>query len=116
MTSGGWNTVEPSTVSVTTPSAPVTKMVSVTGKLWCSCQNTVKVLNIATIEIEHSLNVNGDNTRPISCMATSGGVGVWISLHNSAVLRLFHASTYECLTDINIAPAVTKMLSSKYQI
>ncbi|XP_063982833.1 rho guanine nucleotide exchange factor 17 isoform X3 [Diachasmimorpha longicaudata] len=108
----GWNTVEPSTVSVGTPSSPVTKMVSVTGKLWCSCHNIVKVLNIATLEIEHSLNVSGDTTRPISCMATSGGIGVWISLHNSAVLRLFHTSTYECLTDVNIAPAVTKMLST----
>ena len=69
-----------------------------------------------TLEIEHSFNVSNDTARPISCMTASGGLGVWISLHNSAVLRLFHANSYECLTDINIAPAVTKMLASKYQI
>lgn len=108
--------MDPSIVSVGTVASPVTKMVPISGKLWCSCHNTVKVLNTVSLEIEHTMNVSGDNARPVSCMAASGNLGVWISLHNSAVLRLFHVNTYECLTDINIAPAVTKMLASKYQI
>jgi len=42
------------------------------------------------------------------------GMGVWLSLQNSAVLRLVHSVTYEILAEVNTAPAVTKMLSSKY--
>lgn len=40
-------------------------------------------------------------------------LGVWIALHNSAVLRLFHATTFECLCDVNVAPTVTKMLAGE---
>ncbi|XP_024886291.1 uncharacterized protein LOC112463866 isoform X1 [Temnothorax curvispinosus] len=108
----GWNTPDPTTVSVGTVASPVTKMLSVSGKLWCGCHNSVKVLNTHTLDIEHTFAVSSDPSRAVSCMANSGGLGVWISLHNSAVLRLFHSGTYECLTDINIAPAVTKMLAT----
>ncbi|XP_036141211.1 uncharacterized protein LOC105833654 isoform X3 [Monomorium pharaonis] len=109
---GGWNTPDPTTVSVGTVASPVTKMLSVSGKLWCGCHNSVKVLNTHTLDIEHTFTVSSDTSRAVSCMANSGGLAVWISLHNSAVLRLFHSGTYECLSDINIAPAVTKMLAT----
>ncbi|XP_043483895.1 rho guanine nucleotide exchange factor 17 isoform X2 [Leptopilina heterotoma] len=109
---GIWNTTDPMTVSVSTDTSPVTKMLSVSGKLWCGCHNTIKVLNTYSLDIEHTFTVNNDASRTVSCMASSGGLGVWISLHNSAVLKLFHATSYECLSDINIAPAVTKMLST----
>ncbi|XP_051171015.1 rho guanine nucleotide exchange factor 17 isoform X2 [Leptopilina boulardi] len=109
---GIWNTTDPMTVSVSTDASPVTKMLPVSGKLWCGCHNTIKILNTYSLDIEHTFTVNNDASRTVSCMASSGGLGVWISLHNSAVLKLFHATSYECLSDINIAPAVTKMLAS----
>ncbi|XP_012348159.1 rho guanine nucleotide exchange factor 17 isoform X4 [Apis florea] len=109
---GGWNTPDPTSVSVGTVASPVTKMLPVSGKLWCGCHNSVKILNTHTLDIEHTFAVSNDTSLSVSCMASSGGLGVWISLHNSAVLRLFHSGSYECLTDINIAPAVTKMLTS----
>lgn len=111
---GGWNTPDPTSVSVGTVASPVTKMLPVSGKLWCGCHNSVKILNTHTLDIEHTFVVSNDTSLSVSCMASSGGLGVWISLHNSAVLRLFHSGSYECLTDINIAPAVTKMLTSKF--
>ncbi|XP_043584588.1 rho guanine nucleotide exchange factor 17 isoform X7 [Bombus pyrosoma] len=109
---GGWNTPDPTTVSVGTVASPVTKMLPVSGKLWCGCHNSVKILNTHSLDIEHTFAVSNDTSLSVSCMASSGGLGVWISLHNSAVLRLFHSASYECLTDINIAPAVTKMLTT----
>lgn len=110
---GGWNTADPTTLSVGTAASPVMKMLPVSGKLWCGTHNSVKILNTYTLDIEHTFAASSDNNRPISCMANSGGLGVWISLHNSGVLKLFHASSYECLADVNIAPAVTNMLASK---
>lgn len=57
--------------------------------------------------------IGGDSNRSITNMVVSG-TGVWLSLQNSAVLRLVHSLTYEVLAEVNTAPAVTKMLSSKY--
>ncbi|XP_058793844.1 uncharacterized protein LOC131665757 isoform X2 [Phymastichus coffea] len=109
---GGWNTSDPTTLSVGTVASPVTKMLPVSGKLWCASHNSVKILNPYSLVIEHTFGVSSDNNRPISCMASSGGFGVWISLYNSAILKLFHAGSFECLADVNIAPAVTNMLAN----
>ncbi|XP_066999339.1 rho guanine nucleotide exchange factor 17 [Anabrus simplex] len=113
---GGWNTTDPYTVSVGTAATPVTRMLPITGKLWCGCHNSIKILNTATLEVEHSFQVNADSSRAVTCMAASG-FGVWVSQQNppqqnSAIIKLFHATTYECLCDVNVAPAVTKMLAS----
>ncbi|XP_039288297.1 rho guanine nucleotide exchange factor 17 isoform X2 [Nilaparvata lugens] len=116
-----WNTNDPQTISVGTASTPVTRMVPINGRLWCSCHSTIKVLNTNSLQIEHCLTAcgslnsggmgGGDGSRSVSCLAVSG-LGVWISLHNSATLRLFHTVTFECLAEVNVASAVTKMLAS----
>lgn len=48
-------------------------------------------------------------------MAISG-LGVWVALHNTAFLKCYHANTKEMLTELNIAPAVTKMLAGQYNL
>ncbi|GFG38293.1 hypothetical protein Cfor_08933, partial [Coptotermes formosanus] len=108
---GGWNTTDPFTVSVGTAATPVTRMLPIAGKLWCGCHNAIMILNTASLEVEHSFQVNSDSSQAVTCMALSG-LGVWISLQNSAVIRLFHAMSYESLCEVNVAPAVTKMLAS----
>lgn len=107
---GGWNTSDPYTVSVGTAATPVTKMIPVAGRLWCGCHNTIKILNTSSLHVEHSFQVNADASRAVTGMAVYGS-GVWISLQNSAIIRLFHSTTYENLCDVNVAPAVTKMLA-----
>lgn len=109
--SGEWNVAERQVVSISTAAAPVTKMMAVAGKLWCATMNTIRVLNTASLQVEHSFVVGGENGRGVSCMV-SAGHGVWISMHNSASVRLYHTATYECLCEVNVAPAVTKMLAS----
>ncbi|XP_046669162.1 rho guanine nucleotide exchange factor 17-like isoform X2 [Homalodisca vitripennis] len=108
---GVWNTSQPYTVTVGSVANPVTRMVPISGKLWCSCHNTIKVLNISNLSVEHQFSGSGETQRSISCLAVSG-LGVWLSLQHSAVIRLFHAASYDCLGEVNIAPAVTKMLAS----
>jgi len=63
-------------------------------------------------DFQHSFVIGGDSNRSITNMVVSG-TGVWLSLQNSAVLRLIHSLTYEVLAEVNTALAVTKMLSSK---
>ncbi|XP_076331534.1 uncharacterized protein LOC143236821 isoform X2 [Tachypleus tridentatus] len=108
--SGGWNTTDPQCMFVGSVTAPVTKMLAVAGKVWCACQNYIKVLNTTDLEIELSFQVTSDTSKTVLCMVTSG-LGVWIAVQHSAILRLFHATTYGTLLEVNVAPAVTKMLS-----
>ncbi|XP_020279589.1 rho guanine nucleotide exchange factor 17-like isoform X2 [Pseudomyrmex gracilis] len=102
----GWNT-EPTTVSI---GAPVMKMVAVKDKIWCGCNNTVKILNIYTLVIQYTFTASNEPDRAVLYMASSGNFDVWLSLHNSGTIKLYHAMSYECLLDINIVPAANKML------
>ncbi len=47
----GWNTVLPSAVTVGTVTSPATKLINVHGKLWCSIQGNIKVLNTTTLQV-----------------------------------------------------------------
>ncbi|XP_022241065.1 rho guanine nucleotide exchange factor 17-like [Limulus polyphemus] len=107
---GSWNTTDPQHVLVGSVAAPVTKMLATAGKMWCGCQGDIKVLNTTNLEIEHSFQVTRGSSKTMFCMVASD-LGVWLAIQNSAILKLFHATTYEDLLEVNVSPAVTKMLS-----
>lgn len=92
---------------------PVSKMLPSAGKLWCGCGNNVKVFNTETLVTENAVAVNNDTNKPITCIILSGN-GLWLSLQNSAIIKCFHAVSFELLCEVNVAPSVTKMLTSKY--
>lgn len=41
------------------------------------------------------------------------GQGVWLALQGSAQVRLYHAQSWESLTEVDVAPAVHKMLAGR---
>uniref|UniRef100_UPI00358DE3C6 rho guanine nucleotide exchange factor 17 isoform X2 n=1 Tax=Myxine glutinosa TaxID=7769 RepID=UPI00358DE3C6 len=102
-------TVERS-VSVGSPGCPVTKLTAVAGRLWCSCQGKVLVIDPVLLHIEHTLDLAGDGSRGVACLVSAGLV-VWVALQGSATLRLYHAHSFECLTEVDVAPPVHKMLA-----
>lgn len=106
----GWNVQDSITLTIGCAAMPVSKMFSVHGKLWCICHNIIKILNIASLQIEYSFSVNGKNSRAVTGAAVAG-LGVWLSVQNSAALRLVHSITYEIIAEVNVTSAVTKMLS-----
>ncbi|KAF5283417.1 hypothetical protein FQA39_LY04793 [Lamprigera yunnana] len=108
---GNWNTSSPITISVGSSTMPVSKMLPTAGKLWCGCGNTVKVLNTETLVTENSVTINNDVNKSITCIMVSG-YGLWLSLQTSAVIKCYHTTSFELLGEVNIAPAVTKMLTS----
>ncbi|KAG7278673.1 hypothetical protein CRUP_014028, partial [Coryphaenoides rupestris] len=65
-----WDAQSSQTLVLGTASSPVTKMVPVGGKLWCGSQNRVLVINTSTLVQE-----------------------------GSAQVRLYHAQTWESLTE-----------------
>ncbi|KAM6933677.1 rho guanine nucleotide exchange factor 17 [Xenentodon cancila] len=105
-----WDPQSSQTLVLGTPSSPVTKMVPVGGKLWCGLQNRVLIINTTTLVQEHFLQVGTDSSRCVTCMVAYGQ-GVWLALQGSAQVRLYHAQTWESLTEVDVAPAVHKMLA-----
>ncbi|XP_018320599.1 rho guanine nucleotide exchange factor 17 [Agrilus planipennis] len=108
---GTWNVSNPISVAVGSTAMPVTKILPNMGKLWCSCGNSVKIFNTSSLTVETSFTVNNESNKPINCIILSGN-GLWLSLQNSAVIKCFHAYSFEFLCEVNVAPAVTKMLTS----
>ncbi|TRZ02143.1 hypothetical protein DNTS_014238 [Danionella cerebrum] len=105
-----WDPQSSQTLSLGSPSAPVTKMVPVGGKLWCGCQNRILIINTSTLAQEHWFAVGQDSGRCVSSMVCSGK-GVWVALQGSALVRLYHSLTFESLAEVDVAPAVHKMLA-----
>ncbi|XP_055333318.1 uncharacterized protein LOC129584915 [Paramacrobiotus metropolitanus] len=107
---GVWETTHPVYIQLGSPSAPVQRMTLACGKVWCACLNVIHVINPSTLKVENTFSIGSDASRPLSCMAASG-LGVWMSVQNSAVLRLCNAITFDFLADINLTPSVQKMLA-----
>ncbi|XP_061682759.1 rho guanine nucleotide exchange factor 17-like [Syngnathoides biaculeatus] len=105
-----WDSQSSQTLVLGTPSSPVTKMVPVGGKLWCGSQNRILIINSTTLAQEHSFQVGTDSSRCVTCMVVYGQ-GVWLALQGSAHVKLYHAQTWESLTEVDVAPAVHKMLA-----
>uniref|UniRef100_A0A669CCC2 Rho guanine nucleotide exchange factor 17 n=1 Tax=Oreochromis niloticus TaxID=8128 RepID=A0A669CCC2_ORENI len=105
-----WDPQSSQTLVLGTPTSPVTKMVPVGGKLWCGSQNRVLIINTTTLVQEHWFQVGTDSSRCVTCMVAYGQ-GVWLALQGSAQVKLYHAQTWESLTEVDVAPAVHKMLA-----
>ncbi|XP_061923218.1 rho guanine nucleotide exchange factor 17-like isoform X1 [Entelurus aequoreus] len=105
-----WDPQSSQTLILGTPSSPVTKMVPVGGKLWCGSLNRVLIINATKLVQEHCLQVGADSSRCVTCMVAYGQ-GVWLALQGSAHVRLYHAQTRESLMEVDVAPAVHKMLA-----
>ncbi|XP_021496634.2 rho guanine nucleotide exchange factor 17 isoform X1 [Meriones unguiculatus] len=90
--------------------SPITKMVSVGGRLWCGCQNRVLVLSPETLQLEHTFHIGQDSSRSVACMADSS-LGVWVTLKGSAHVCLYHPDTFEQLAEVDVTPPVHRMLA-----
>ncbi|XP_037942979.1 uncharacterized protein LOC119675833 isoform X2 [Teleopsis dalmanni] len=105
-----WNTTSSHCLSIGTVTSPVTKLLNVHGKLWCSIQGIIKVLDVETLLVVHQIQISSDS-KPITNMTVSNNY-VWISIQNSAHIKCFHSISHQLITEVNLAPAVNKMLSN----
>lgn len=107
---GTWNTNSPLVLSIGTVTSPVSRLLNVYGKLWCSIQGVVKILNTATLQVENSIEISCD-AKPISNMTVLNHY-VWISLQNSAIISCCNINNLKTVYEVNLGPAVNKMLSN----
>ncbi|XP_036115633.1 rho guanine nucleotide exchange factor 17 [Molossus molossus] len=105
-----WDPQNFKSVTLGAQGSPITKMVSVGGRLWCGCQNRVLVLNPDTLQLEHTFYVGQDSSRSVACMVDSS-LGVWVTLKGSAHVCLYHPDTFEQLAEVDVTPPVHRMLA-----
>ncbi|KAM6159270.1 rho guanine nucleotide exchange factor 17 [Rhynchocyon petersi] len=105
-----WDPQNFKSVTLGTQGSPITKMVSVGGRLWCGCQNRVLVLSPDTLQLEHTFYVGQDSSRSVACMVDSS-LGVWVTLKGSAHVCLYHPDTFEQLAEVDVTPPVHRMLA-----
>lgn len=109
---GSWDCLDPNVVNLSSSTAPINRMISVNDRLWCSCFNDIIVLAIPSVDVEVRFSFSQDAKHGgINCLA-SQGQGVWVTGKNSSKIICYHASTYEQLVEVNIAPAVAQKLQS----
>ncbi|XP_037378832.1 rho guanine nucleotide exchange factor 17 [Talpa occidentalis] len=105
-----WDPQNFKSVTLGAQGSPITKMVSVGGRLWCGCQNRVLVLSPDTLQLEHTFYVGQDSSRNVACMVDSS-LGVWVTLKGSAHVCLYHPETFEQLAEVDVTPPVHRMLA-----
>ncbi|XP_042761310.1 rho guanine nucleotide exchange factor 17 isoform X2 [Panthera leo] len=105
-----WDPQNFKSVTLGSQGSPITKMVSVGGRLWCGCQNRILVLSPDTLQLEHTFYVGQDSSRSVACMVDSS-LGVWVTLKGSAHVCLYHPDTFEQLAEVDVTPPVHRMLA-----
>ncbi|XP_076969758.1 rho guanine nucleotide exchange factor 17 [Tamandua tetradactyla] len=105
-----WDPQNFKSVTLGAQGSPVTKMLSVGGRLWCGCQNRVLILSPDTLQLEHTFFVGQDSSRSVACMVDSS-LGVWVTLKGSAHVCLYHPDTFEQLAEVDVTPPVHRMLA-----
>lgn len=90
-------------------------MISVAGKLWCAGENEIIVLSPNLISIEHHFIIDGEKSVLI---ATSGpnSYAVWVACQTNLDLKLYHATKYVLLAEINIRQCVASKLNGFYKL
>ncbi|XP_045481375.1 rho guanine nucleotide exchange factor 17 isoform X3 [Harmonia axyridis] len=107
---GVWNVNSPITIQVGSISSPVLKLIANDGKLWCNYGNFIKILNPRSLVTENTFSITTENNKPISCIVVSGN-NVWLSIQHSATIKCYNSSNFEFVCEVNVAAAVTKMLT-----
>ncbi|XP_003780965.1 rho guanine nucleotide exchange factor 17 [Otolemur garnettii] len=105
-----WDPQNFKSVTLGAQGSPITKMVSVGGRLWCGYQNRILVLNPDTLQLEHTFHIGQDSGRSVACMVDSS-LGVWVTLKGSAHVCLYHPDTFEQLAEVDVTPPVHRMLA-----
>ncbi|XP_071951470.1 rho guanine nucleotide exchange factor 17-like [Antedon mediterranea] len=105
-----WDTCNPISLTIGSSNTPINCMVAVSSKIWCGCHNSVLIVDPHTLAVEHQFTVSDDSQRAVYAMVSSGW-SVWVSLQSSAVVRLYHAITYQSLCEVDVTQTVHKMLA-----
>jgi hypothetical protein len=84
----------------------------VAGKLWCVSGNKVFIMNPLSLNVEHTIVIDGEKSVLLANTGTSTGA-VWIVGQHSLDVKLYHSTKFTIITETNIKKSVLQKLSSK---
>ncbi|XP_053208339.1 rho guanine nucleotide exchange factor 10-like [Panonychus citri] len=103
-------------------SSPVTCLLPIGKDIYACSSTKIWVINGANIEKSYSLvpeNVGSTvslddlviKEEPKPNLLAHCGIGLWVSLLNSSIIKLYHTETFKHLQDLNVAPNVKRVLN-----
>ena len=91
------------------PGIAVSAMSAVWHNVWCSVGNYIHVVSGSSLKIEAQFTVHPHKRSIINSMLTVGD-GVWVNIKQDSTLRLFHASSFQHLQDLDVGPSINRLL------
>ena len=91
------------------PGITVSAMSAVWHNVWCSVGNYIHVVSGSSLKIEAQFTVHPHKRSIINSMLTVGD-GVWVNIKQDSTLRLFHASSFQHLQDLDVGPSINRLL------
>ncbi|XP_015790533.1 rho guanine nucleotide exchange factor 10-like [Tetranychus urticae] len=104
-------------------SSPVTCLLPIGKDVYACSATKIWVINGGNIEKSYSLvpeNVGSSDSlddlvvtkeEPRPNLLAHCGIGLWVSLMNSSIIKLYHTETFKHLQDLNVAPNVRRVLN-----
>ncbi|XP_064172035.1 C-Jun-amino-terminal kinase-interacting protein 4-like isoform X2 [Anguilla rostrata] len=108
---GQWDLTNYHLLDLGRPHHSIRCMAVVHDRVWCGYRNKIYVVQPKTMRIEKCLDAHPRRESQVRLLAGAGD-GIWVSIRLDSTLRLFHASTYQHLQDVDIEPYVSKMLGT----
>ena len=122
---------EPIIISLST-THPVTCLLPVNKEMFACCGEKIWIINNAQLDRSYYLHNNNKNS-PSNEQLSPGdpainvqhfpeedlkpnllahcGIGLWVSLVNSSIIKLYHTETFKHLQDVNVASNVKRILN-----
>ncbi|XP_067128499.1 rho guanine nucleotide exchange factor 10-like protein isoform X2 [Centruroides vittatus] len=108
---GCWQLLNPIIVTLDVEQS-VTCILPLGLNMYCACGNKVWIVDALTAEIQKHYTIQSENEGHVHLLAHSG-TGLWITMKNSATVRLYHTETFHHLQDINVASNIERLLTGK---
>lgn len=109
---------------LTLSQSPVTCLLAIGKEMYACSQNKIWIFHGNNLERSHSLspenliassddslNHNLAKEEPRPYLLAHCGIGLWVSLLNSSIIKLYHTETFKHLQDLNVAPNVKRVIT-----
>jgi len=106
-------------VIITLSQSPVTCLLPINGDVYACSSSKIWVISDQKVEKSYSLDNNKHETEPLDDTASEElrpnllahcGIGLWVSIIDSAVIKLYHTETFKNLQNLNITLNVKRVI------
>lgn len=108
-------------IHLTLSTSPVTCLLPINNEVYACCGSKIWVISEQRVAKSYSLDSHGqteidsidesleDELRPN--LLAHCGIGLWVSIQDSSIIKLYHTETFKHLQDLNVAPNVRRVVT-----